>query len=148
MPMTLSDRQEIIMNFGAPPSLDDFQMIARSICETLPDELVALVENLDVDVQDFPDETIEMDQNLDDPYELLALYQSSKELTPGVEKKSAEGNDTLILYRRPILDYWCESGEQFEFALRQIIVEEIARQEDFTEDDIKDMLRQHHQGFL
>ncbi len=146
--MSVSERQEIIMNFGAAPSLDDVLMIAQSILASVPDELTDFIEDLELDIQDFPDEVASMDQNLEDPYDLVALYQSAKEVTPGVEKKNAEGCDTLILYRRPILDYWCESGEQLELVLRQIMIEEIASKQDFSEDEIEEMINCHHQGIL
>ena len=148
MSMTMSERQEIIMNFGTAPSLDDILTIARSVVNVLPDELVELAENLELDVQDFPDEVTEMEQNLDDPYDLLSLYNSAKEVAPGIEKKDAEGSDLLVLYRRPILDYWCENGEQFEVTVRQIVIEEIASQGDFTDEEVDDMINRHHQGVL
>jgi predicted Zn-dependent protease with MMP-like domain len=146
--MTVSDRQDIIMNFGKAPSLDDVLMLAKNVMNSLPDELTEQATDLEIDVQDFPDELVEIEQKLDDPYDLLALYKSAKELSPGVEKKAAEGNDTLILYRRSILDYWCENGEQFEVALRQIMIEEIAGQGDFNDDEIDEMVSRHHQGIL
>jgi predicted Zn-dependent protease with MMP-like domain len=146
--MTVSDRQDIIMNFGKAPSLDDVLMLAKNVMNSLPDELTEQAIDLEIDVQDFPDELVEIEQKLDDPYDLLALYKSAKELSPGVEKKAAEGNDALILYRRSILDYWCENGEQFEVALRQIMIEEIAGQGDFNDDEIDEMVSRHHQGIL
>ena len=148
MSVAMSERQEIIMNFGCAPSLDDILTLARTVLGALPDELVEFVDDLEIDVQDFPDEVAEQDENIEDPYDLLALYRSAKELSPGIEKKDAEGNDLLILYRRPILDFWCESGETFEATLRQIIVEEIASQNDFAEDEIDEMVSRHHQGVL
>lgn len=148
MSMTVSDRQDIIMNFGKAPSLDDVLTLAKNVMNGLPDELTEQATDLEIDVQDFPDELVEIEQKLDDPYDLLALYKSAKELSPGVEKKAAEGNDALILYRRPILDYWCENGEQFEIALRQIMIEEIAGQGDFNDDEIDEMVSRHHQGIL
>ena len=139
-----SERQEIIMNLGRAPSLDDVLTIARSVLNSLPEELIELFEDLELDIQDFPDEVVEMEQGLEDPYDLLSLYKSAKEVSPGVEKKDAEGNDTLLLYRRPIIDYWSENGERFELVVRQIIIEELANQHDFTDDEIDEMVSRHH----
>lgn len=146
--MSALERQEIIMNFGVAPSLDDVLTVAKSVISSIPEELVDICEDLDIDVQDFPDEVTEREQGLDDPYDLLALFKSAKELSPGVEKKEADGNDALVIYRRPILDYWCENGEQFELALRQVIIEEIAVNNGFLDDDIEEMVSRHHQGIL
>ncbi|MGB1077231.1 MAG: metallopeptidase family protein [Bdellovibrionales bacterium] len=148
MSMIASERQEIIMNFGQAPSLDDILTIARFVLNSLPEELSELFEELELDIQDFPDEVVEIEQNLEDPYDLLSLYLSAKELSPGVEKKDAEGNDTLVLYRRPVLDYWCENGERFEQVVRQVIIEELAGQHDFSEAEVDEMISRHHQGMF
>ncbi len=146
--MVMSDRQDIIMNFGAAPSIDDVTTIVRGVLNSLPDELEEACEDLEIDIQDFPDEMTEIDQNLNDPYELLCLYKSAKEVSPGVEKKAADGNDLLIVYRRPVLDYWCESGDEFGLVVRQVVIEEIAGQQDFSDDEIDEMVSRHHQGVL
>ena len=146
--MVMSDRQDIIMNFGAAPSIDDVTTIVRGVLNSLPDELEEACEDLEIDIQDFPDEMTEIDQNLNNPYELLCLYKSAKEVSPGVEKKAADGNDLLIVYRRPVLDYWCESGDEFGLVVRQVVIEEIAGQQDFSDDEIDEMVSRHHQGVL
>ena len=146
--MVMSDRQDIIMNFGAAPSIDDVTTIVRGVLNSVPDELEEACEDLEIDIQDFPDEMTEIDQNLNDPYELLCLYKSAKEVSPGVEKKAADGNDLLIVYRRPVLDYWCESGDEFGLVVRQVVIEEIAGQQDFSDDEIDEMVSRHHQGVL
>lgn len=47
---------------------------------------------------------------LDSPFELLGLYRgvalSQKSLFD-----APQDVDTIALYRRPILDYWCETGK-------------------------------------
>ncbi|MDD3020496.1 MAG: metallopeptidase family protein [Alphaproteobacteria bacterium] len=143
-----SSRQEIVMNFASPPSGDDLGVLAQQVLETLPDELIAKIEDLDLLVEEFPDEVIEQDMELGSPYELLALYRSGKEISPGVEKKVANSDDELVLYRRPILDLWCETGEDLSGLLREVMIEEIARAFDFLEQDIVEMMKRHHQGLF
>ncbi len=143
-----SSRQEIVMNFSSPPSADDLGVLAQQVVETLPDELIAKIEDLELMVEEFPDEVIEQDMELSSPYELLALYRSGKEISPGVEKKIANGDDGLVLYRRPILDLWCETGEDLSGLLREVMIEEIARAFDFPEQDIVEMMKRHHQGLF
>jgi len=94
------------------------------------------------------DEATESDLDLDDPYELLALYKAGTQLSPGVEKKVANDDDALILYRRPILDVWCETGEDLNQVVRDAMIEEIGNHFDFSEDDIENMTAQHYQGML
>lgn len=136
------------MNFAAPPSADDLTAIARQVLESLPDEISEACEDLALEIQEFPDEALEQDMALETEYDLLALYKSSKELAPGVQKKVANGDDILVLFRRPILDLWCETCDDLGSLVREVMIEEIARAQEFSEDDIRKMIKAHHQGML
>jgi predicted Zn-dependent protease with MMP-like domain len=122
--------------------------MAAGLLEALPDELVELCEALAVRVEDWPDETTEAELELQDSYDLLALYKSGKEIAPGIQKKTANDDDVLIVYRRPLLDMWCDTGEDLTNLLRQVMIEELGRHFEFSEDDIDDFTRRHHQGML
>lgn len=141
-------RHEIIMNFTMSPSLDDLAVMARQILESLPDELSASCEELGLQVEEFPDEAIEEEMDLGTPYELLALFRSGKEIAPGVQKKVANEDDVLLLFRRPILDLWCETGDDLTSLVREVVIEEIARGLEFSEDDIKEMILRAHQNAI
>lgn len=134
-------RQEIIMNYSRPPSADDISVMALQILDALPHELAKSCEDLGLQVEEFPDETIESEMELETPYDLLALYRSGKEIAPGIEKKGPAGDDVLLLYRRPILDLWCETADDLMTLLREIMIEEIAGTHEFNETDIQDMLK-------
>jgi predicted Zn-dependent protease with MMP-like domain len=144
----MSQQNQIIMNFSAPPSADDLTVISSGQLELLPDELLEYVEDLAIQIEEMPDESIESEMELDDPYELVALFKSGKQISPGVEKKSANDDDVLILFRRPILDMWCESGEDLTSVVRDTMIEEIASNFEFSEDDIEEMAARHYQGML
>lgn len=137
-------KQEIIMNYSSAPTADDLTVLAMQVLNSLPDELAEACEELGLQVEEFPDEATEMEMELETPYELLALYKSGKELAPGVEKKVANDDDVLILFRRPILDLWCETGDDLANLVREVMVEEIARSQEFSEGDIAEMLKQYN----
>ena len=132
--------QQIVLNFSTPPSTDDLMVIAIQVMDDLPDELCEQAEELSIEIEEVPDEVIEADLDLDDPYELLAYYKAGKQLAPGVESKKADSDDVLVLYRRPILDLWCERGEDLTQIMRESMIEEIASYFDFSDDDIDGML--------
>ena len=142
------DAKQIIMNYTVPPGLNDFETLAQAILATMPDELLEHVESLSVVIEDFPDDAIQSDMDVDDPYELLALYRSGNEVTPGVKKKTAEDDDVLVLFRRPILDVWCENCEDITGLLREVMIEEIARAHDFPDGEIDEMTSRHYQQVL
>lgn len=136
-------RQEIIMNFSSPPNADDIAVFARQALENLPDELSGKCEELILEIEEFPDDATMQDLEIETPYELLALYHSAKEISPGVQKKIANGEDKIVVYRRPILDVWCETGEDLGRLIREIIIEELARGFEFSDEDIQDMVANH-----
>ena len=138
----------IIMNFSAPPSTDDLETIAKELLAALPEELAECCETLAIEVEDFPDDATVAEMELDDPYELVALDRSGKEISPGVERKVANDDDVLVLYRRPILDLWCEMHEDLTSLIREVMIEELAQNFDFSEDEIEEMTARHHQGML
>lgn len=142
------DRKQIIMNFHQPPNLEDLQVIAEAVLEAMPEELQEFCDSLVVQIEDMPDDIIVQELDLDDAFELTALYKSGGEISPGVEKKVANDDDVIILFRRPILDLWCETCDEFNDIVRQVIIEELAPNFDFSDDEIDDMTSRHYQGML
>lgn len=79
---------------------------------------------------------------------MLALYRSGSEIAPGVTRKTANDDDQLLIFRRPLLDAWCETQEDLNTLIRQVMIEEIAQNFDFSEDEIEEMAARHFQGVL
>jgi predicted Zn-dependent protease with MMP-like domain len=142
------ERDQIIMSFSMPPSLDDIEVMAKAALGTLPEEFGEHIENLAVRVEDFPDEAILQEMDLEDPYELLALYRSGSQIAPGVTKKSANDDDVIIIFRRPLLDAWCEICDDLTALIRQVMIEELGQNFDFTDEEIEEMAARHYQGML
>lgn len=142
------DSRRIIMNFSFPPSIEDMEVIALDALENLPEELLGYCDELGVSIEDFPDVVVENELDLDDPYDLLALYKNGKEISPGVEKITVGDDDVLLLFRRPILDLWCETGDDLNVTIRQVMIEEIGRRFDFSDHEIDEMIRRHYQALL
>ena len=46
------------------------------------------------------------------------------------------GVDAIFLYRRPILDYWCETGEDLYGIVRHVLIHEIGHHFGFSDDDM------------
>ncbi len=122
--------------------------MASGALETMPDELMGACESLAVRFEDWPDDATLTELDIGDPFELLAVFRSGKEILPGIQKKTANDDDVLIMYRRPILDMWCETGDDLGETIRTVMIEEIGRHFEFTEDEIVDFTRRHHQGIL
>ncbi len=141
-------QKEIIMHYSTPPGEDDLRAIADALLETLPEELMEFCDSLTIAVEDLADEALEDELDLDDPFDLLALYRKGSQISPGVQSKVANDEDILILFRRPVLDLWCETQEDFNTLIRQVMIEELGQNFDFSEDEIDEMTRRHYQGML
>ncbi len=138
--------RQIIMNYTVAPSIEDIEVLVHSMWDVLPDDLLQNREELTVLVEDLVDEVTQQDLDLSDPYDLLALYKSGGEISPGVERKVAENDDCLVIYRRPLLDLWCETGDDIQFLIKQVLIEELGRQFEFSDTDIQEMVERHCQG--
>ena len=92
------------------PSLDDFARLARDAFDALPAEFRQAAGEVVFRIDDFADEQTLKDLEIEDPFELTGLYH-------GVDIGRREGlgpapePSRIFLYRRPILDEWCERGD-------------------------------------
>lgn len=111
-------------SFGSAPTLDDFEAIARQAYDALPSELTHFVDDVLIRTADFPDSDVVREMDLESPFDLLGLYQG---VALGDKSLAATplGIDMIFLYRRPILDYWCESGEDLHRLIRHVLIHEI-----------------------
>ena len=144
----VNDCQSIIMNYTVPPSMEDLETLAQAVLQVLPEELLRNCEEITLAIEDMVDETTQQDLDLDDPFEILVLYKSGKEISPGLERKVANDDDVLVLYRRSLLDAWCETEDDLQTLIRQIIIEELGRCFEFSDDDVQEMTDRHYQGML
>lgn len=142
------DQKQIIMNFTTPPSVEDLEVIADASIDVLPEELMEFCDSLVIKVEELPDEALEEDLGLEDPYDLVAHYRNGSQLSPGVESKIANDDDLLTIFRRPLLDIWCENSDDLNTLIRQVMIEELAQNFDFSDDEIDEMTARHHQGLL
>lgn len=124
-------RREIL-----PPSLEQLEAIARAAFDSLPEEFRRNVEGVPIRVEEFPDEETEREMGLESPFDLLGLYRGV-----GIEgrdnPRTGTEPDMVFLYRRPLLDYWCETGEELGHLVRHVVIHEIGHHFGFSDDDME-----------
>lgn len=118
------------------PSLEDFERLAREALATIPEPLRKLTQGVVVRVEEFPDEETERDMALESPFDLLGLYRGV-----GIEgrdnPRTGTEPDMVFLYRRPLLDYWCETGEELGHLVRHVMIHEIGHHFGFSDEDME-----------
>jgi predicted Zn-dependent protease with MMP-like domain len=118
------------------PSLEEMEILAAQALKTLPGELLVHVEGVVIRVEEFPDEETERALNLASPFDLLGLYRGVS-----IDRKSIlatpDDVDMITLYRSPILDFWCESGEDLKHLVRHVLIHEIGHHFGLSDADME-----------
>ena len=112
------------MSPNLAPSLAEIEALAQRVLDTLPSRLKRHLGSVAIRVEEFPDEETEAEMELDSPFDILGLYRGV-----ALPRKSISDPrpqlDMIFLYRRPILDYWCETGEDLTRVVRHVMIHEI-----------------------
>jgi predicted Zn-dependent protease with MMP-like domain len=119
-----------------PPSLADLEKLAQSALATIPAELTRHLGPVVIRVEEFPDEETEEEMELDSPFDILGLYRGVALPHKSVTAASPH-IDMVFLYRRPILDYWCETGEDLAHVVRHVLIHEIGHHFGFSDADME-----------
>jgi predicted Zn-dependent protease with MMP-like domain len=122
--------------FGPPPSLGDLEALAERALATIPPELKRHLGRVVIHVVEFPDEETEAEMGLDSPFDILGLYRGVALPRQSVLSPTAEP-ELIFLYRRPILDYWCETGETLYAVVRHVLIHEIGHHFGFSDEDME-----------
>lgn len=118
------------------PSLDDFARLARDAFDALPEDFRRAAGEVVFRIDDFADDQTLADLEIQDPFELTGLYHGvdigrRDSLGPAAEPSR------IFLYRRPILDEWCERGDVgLSEIIAHVLIHEIGHHFGLSDDDI------------
>lgn len=104
------------------PTITDFELLAQEVFDEMPEEIKNNSDLFALNIEDLPDEEVVFELGADSPYSVLSYIEETSKETIGWISASA-GRDILCLYRRSILDYWCDSNED----LRDIVKNEMLK---------------------
>ncbi|MQP64153.1 acetylglutamate kinase [Niveispirillum sp. SYP-B3756] len=125
-----------LRRFTTAPTLTELEAIAEKAAAGIPAELRQHVRNVLIRVEDFPDEETAQEMELESPFDLLGLYRGVGMPWQSVTQPRLEP-DLIFLYRRPILDYWCETGEDLTHLVRHVLIHEIGHHFGFSDADME-----------
>ena len=119
-----------------PPSLGEIEDLAQRALGTIPRRLKQELGRVVIRVEEFPDEETEKAMELDSPFDILGLYRGVALPNKSVSDPRPD-LDMIFLYRRPILDYWCETGEDLAHLVRHVLIHEIGHHFGFSDEDME-----------
>jgi predicted Zn-dependent protease with MMP-like domain len=95
--------------------------------------------DLVVRVEDFALDEVLDELDIDSPFDLMGLYQGLS-----LDQKSvldvAREPDMVFLYRRAILDYWTENGDEtLGDIIAHVLVHEIGHHFGFSDNDMEEI---------
>jgi predicted Zn-dependent protease with MMP-like domain len=118
------------------PTLETIERLAAEAYRTIPRRLRQHVEGVVIRIEEFPDDETVDAMGLDSPFDLMGLYRGVS-----LDRKSVGDSggqpDMIFLYRRPLLDYWCETGEELGHLIRHVLIHEIGHHFGFSDADME-----------
>ena len=114
------------------PTAADIEKLAAEALQSLPEELRREVGAVVIRVDEFPDEETCEHMELESEFDILGLYRGVDLLDRSV-LDAPRDVDMIFLYRRPLLDYWCETGEGLRDIVRHVLVHEIGHHFGFSD---------------
>jgi predicted Zn-dependent protease with MMP-like domain len=121
--------------FGAPPSADEIEAIARAALERLPEPFRNSLGDVVLLVREFAEESVLRDLGIDDPFDLSGLHEGIP-LTERSVEHSGTLPERIFLYRRPILDEWAAGEETLEHLVTHVLIHEVGHHFGLSDDDI------------
>ena len=118
------------------PSLEDFARLAEAAFAALPAGFRAAAGEVVFRIDDFADEETLALFDMEDPFDLTGLYHgvdigSRDSMGPAAEPSR------IFLYRRPILDEWCERGDVgLSEIISHVLIHEIGHHFGLDDDQI------------
>jgi len=123
------------MHSSHPPSLEQFDQIARRVYQAMPLEFRQMCDGLVIQSADWPDEQVLDDMDIDSPFGLLGLYHGV-DLTRKSMMMPQVGQDMVFLYREPILAFTKHRGEELSRVIAHVLIHEIGHHFGLSDDDM------------
>ncbi len=119
------------------PALDDLERLAIAAWNRLPVEVRRTCGDVVIRIDEFATDEMLDSLGIDSPFELMGLYQGVSLDRRGTGDLPREP-DMVFLYRRAILDYWAESGDDtLADLVTHVLVHEIGHHFGFSDADME-----------
>ncbi len=117
------------------PSAATIEALARDALARIPEPFQTHLADVVLIVEEFADDETLDAMGIEDPFDLTGLYHGR----PVGEKSAFDSGglpDRIHLYRRPILDEWCDTGVMLQALVAHIVVHEVGHHFGLSDDDM------------
>jgi predicted Zn-dependent protease with MMP-like domain len=123
---------------AAAPSLAMFEQLAAAAWERVPSHFREACGDVVIRIEDFATDEVLDSLGIDDPFDLMGLYQGVSLDQKSISDVPREP-DLVLLYRRPILDYWADGDETLGEIITHVLVHEIGHHFGFSDQDMDEI---------
>lgn len=122
--------------FGPAPDAEDIAAIAEAALAGVPAALRRHVQGIAILVEEFPEEEVLDEMEIDDAFGLLGLYQGIALDRQSLHDVPSDLN-RIYLYRRPLLDAWAAGEDTLEDLIANTLIHEIGHHFGLSDDDME-----------
>jgi predicted Zn-dependent protease with MMP-like domain len=119
------------------PTSEDIDALARAAFEQLPASFRRLSDGLVIQVVDFPDDETLDDMRAESEFDLLGLFRGRGLAQRGATEETGELPNMIWLYRRPLLDFWCDGEDSLGAVVTHVLVHEIGHHFGLSDADME-----------
>ena len=124
------------------PSLADVEALADAAFAQLPARFRRLCEGVVIQVVDFPDDDTLDAMGAESEFDLLGLFRGRGLSDRGAVAETGELPNMIWLYRRPLLDSWCDGEDTLAAVVTHVLVHEIGHHFGLTDADMEAIERE------
>ena len=119
------------------PDLDAFETLALAAYRALPPEFLHFTGDVLIAIADFPEEEVIDEMELESEFDLLGLFHGTGLPHRGAVPETGHMPNRILLYRRPILDFWAEHDETLGAIVTHVLIHEIGHHFGFSDADME-----------
>ena len=105
------------------PTAADLALLTRKVWEAVPMSLRDLTGEIAIVIEEFPDDDTLDEVGAETPFDIMGLLRTSADNPP-----------VMVIFRRAVLDYWVETGEELGAVLTHVMVHETAHHLDLSDE--------------
>jgi predicted Zn-dependent protease with MMP-like domain len=119
------------------PSAEDIDVIAAAAYADLPAAFRRLCDGLVIQVVDFPDDETLEEMGARSEFDLLGLFRGRGLPQRTAFDETGEMPNMIWLYRRPLLDFWCEGEDTLGAVVAHVLIHEIGHHFGLSDADME-----------